>query len=149
MAKANIAAYREAYEKRGSTVGAQRPFPGGAAIGISRQVTVAETDAEALKIAGPAYKVWHDSLTKLWRDNNVEGPSFARNTVDTVEKAIAGGAHIAGSPETVRQQLAEQIDALGVNYLVMAFNIGDMAHEDALRSITLFGEEVMPMLADL
>ncbi|MFT5485232.1 MAG: alkanesulfonate monooxygenase SsuD [Paracoccaceae bacterium] len=149
MAKANIAAYREAYAKRGSTAGAQRPFPGGAAIGISRQVTVAETDEAALKIAGPAYKVWHASLTKLWRENNVEGPSFARNTVDTVEKAIAGGVHIAGSPETVREQLAEQIDALGVNYMVMAFNIGDMAHEDAMRSIALFGEEVMPKLADL
>ncbi len=149
-AKPNIDAFREAYAKRGGkTVGAQRPFPGGAAIGISRQVTVAETDAEALRIAGPAYKVWHASLTKLWRENQVEGPAFARNTVDTVEKAMAGGAHVAGSPETVRQQLAEQIEALGVNYMVIAFNIGSMAHEDALRSITLFGEEVMPKLADL
>ena len=149
MAKANIAAFNEAYAKRGATIGAQRPFPGGAAIGISRQVTVAATDAEALKIAGPAYKVWHDSLTKLWRENNVEGPQFARNTVDSVEKAIAGGTHIAGSPETVCEQLAEQIDALGVNYVISAFNFGDMTHEDALRSITLFGEEVMPKLADL
>ena len=49
----------------------------------------------------------------------------------------------------VREQLAGQIDALGVNYMVIAFNIGDMAHEDAIRSITLFGEEVMPKLADL
>lgn len=149
MAKANIAAFNEAYAKRGATIGAQRPFPGGAAVGISRQVTVAATDAEALKIAGPAYKVWHDSLTKLWRENNVEGPQFARNTVDSVEKAIAGGTHIAGSPETVCEQLAEQIDALGVNYVISAFNFGDMTHEDALRSTTLFGEEVMPKLADL
>ncbi len=149
-AKQNIDAFKEAYAKRGKPpVGPKRPFPGGAAIGISRQVTVAETDAEALKIAGPAYKVWHASLTKLWRENGVEGPGFARNTVDSVEKAIAGGSHIAGSPETVREQLAQQIEALGVNYMVIAFNIGSMAHEDAIRSITLFGEEVMPKLADL
>ena len=148
-AKANIAAFNEAFSKRGQTIGAQRPFPGGVAVGISRQVTVAETDEEALKIAAPAYKVWHASLTKLWRENNVEGPHFARNTVDTVEKAIEGGTHIVGSPDTVREQIAAQIDALGVNYMVIAFNIGDLIHEDALRSITLFGEEVMPKLADL
>ena len=110
---------------------------------------MAETDAEALKIAGPAYKVWHDSLTKLWRENQVEGPAFARNTVDTVEKAMAGGAHIAGSPDTVTEFLAEQIEALGVNYMVIAFNIGSMAHDDAMRSITMFGEQVMPKLESL
>ena len=148
-AKESIDAYKEAYAKRGSALGPRRPFPGGTAIGISRQVTVAATDAEAVKIAGPAYKVWHASLTKLWRENQVEGPSFARNAVDTVEKAMAGGAHVAGSPETVRAELARQIELLGVNYMVIAFNIGSMAHEDALRSITLFGEEVMPKLADL
>jgi len=149
MAKANIAAFNEAFAKRGKPMGVETPFPGGAAIGISRQVTLADTDEAALKIAAPAYKVWHASLTKLWRENNVEGPHLARNTVDTVEKAIAGGSHIVGSPETVREQLAEQIEALGVNYMIIAFNIGDMAHEDALRSITLFGEEVMPKLAGL
>lgn len=149
-AKANIEAFREAYAKRGGKpLGPARPFPEGVAIGISRQVTVAETDEEALRIAGPAYKTWHASLTKLWRENQVEGPGFARNTVDTVEKAMAGGAHIAGSPETVRQLLAEQIETLGVNYMVIAFNIGSMAHEDALRSIEMFGTEVMPKLADL
>lgn len=148
-AKEAIAAYRDAYAKRGKPFGPDRPFPGGTAIGISRQVTVAETDEEALKIAGPAYKVWHDSLTKLWRENQVEGPAFARNTVDTVEKAMAGGAHIAGAPDTVAELLAEQIEALGVNYMVIAFNIGSMAHEDALRSITMFGEEVMPKLESL
>ena len=148
-AKEAIDAYREAYAGRGKPFGPERPFPGGTAIGISRQVTVAETDAEALKIAGPAYKVWHDSLTKLWRENQVEGPAFARNTVDTVEKAMAGGAHIAGSPDTVAELLAEQIEALGVNYMVIAFNIGSMAHDDAMRSITMFGEQVMPKLESL
>ncbi|MGB0632587.1 MAG: LLM class flavin-dependent oxidoreductase [Alphaproteobacteria bacterium] len=148
-AKENIAAYRDAYAKRGKPLGPERPFSGGAAVGISRQVTVADTDEDALRIAGPAYKVWHDSLTKLWRENHVEGPAFARNTVDTVEKAMAGGAHIAGSPDTVAELLAEQIDTLGVNYMVIAFNIGDMAHEDAMRSIGLFGEEVMPKLESI
>ena len=149
MAKANIDTFREAFDKRGRPAGPDRPFEGGVAVAISRQVTVAETDEEALKIAGPAYKVWHASLTKLWRENQVEGPTFARNTVDSVEKAMEGGAHIAGSPATETELLAEQIEALGVNYMVIAFNIGSIAHEDALRSMTLFAEEVKPTLESL
>lgn len=148
-AKPNIDAFKEAYAKRGAPIGPERPFPGGAAIGISRQVTLADTDEAALKIAGPAYKAWHTSLIKLWKENQVEGPAFARSMVDSVEKAMAGGAHIYGSPETVYRHLAEQIETLGVNYMVIAFNIGSIAHEDALRSITLFGEEVMPKLAKM
>ena len=92
------------------------------------------------KIAGAVYK--------LWRENHVKGPSFARYMVDTVERVIAGGAHIARSPETVRDQLAERVDKLGVNYMMIAFNIGNKAHDDAMRSITS-GEEVMPKLAAL
>ena len=149
MAKANIADFREGFAKAGKPIGADTPFNGGVAVGISRQVTVAETDEEAMKLAGPAYKVWHASLTKLWRENQVEGPTFARNAVDSVEKAMEGGAHIAGSPSTVKELLAEQIEALGVNYMVIAFNIGSMSHEDAIRSMTLFAEEVMPDLEAL
>jgi len=149
MAKANIAGFREGFAKAGKPIGADTPFTGGVAVGISRQVTVAETDEEAMKLAGPAYKVWHASLTKLWRENQVEGPTFARNAVDSVEKAMEGGAHIAGSPSTVKELLAEQIEALGVNYMVIAFNIGSMSHEDAIRSMTLFAEEVMSDLEAL
>ena len=82
-------------------------------------------------------------MTKLWRQ--VEGPVFARNTVDTVEKAMAGGAHIAGSPDTVTETGRADRRA-GGELMVIAFNIGNMAHEDAMRSITMFGEEVMPKL---
>ncbi|MEE2998114.1 MAG: LLM class flavin-dependent oxidoreductase [Pseudomonadota bacterium] len=149
MARTNIETFREAYSKNTRPIGPETSFDGGVAVGVSRQVTVAETDREALVVARPAYKVWHDNLTKLWRENQVEGPTFARNAVDSVEKAMKGGAHIAGSPETVTRLLAEQIEMLGVNYMVIAFNIGSMAHEDAMRSITLFGEEVMPKLKAL
>ena len=148
-AKENIAAFRDEFSGANGPLGPNRPFDGGVAIGISRQVTVADTDARALEIAGPAYRVWHDSLTKLWRENQVEGPVFARNAVDSVEKAMAGGAHIAGSPATVRDLLGEQIEALGVNYMIIAFNIGSMKHEDSVRSLTMFAKEVMPALEKL
>lgn len=149
-AKAAIDSYKEAYAKRGGTpIGPERPFPGGTAIGVSRQVTLADTDEDAWRIARPAYKKWHASLIKLWEENKVEGPAFARSMVDSVDKAMAGGAHLVGTPDKVAELLAEQIETLGINYMVIAFNIGDMAHEDAMRSVTLFGEEVMPRLTGL
>lgn len=150
MGRKNIDAYREALAKRGNgPAGPERPFPGGTAVGVSRQVTVAETDEEARRLADPAYRMWHNSLVKLWRENNVQGPAFARDAVDSVDKAMAEGTHIYGSPETVREVLAEQIEALGVNYMVIAFNIGSIAHEDAVRSMQLFASEVKPKLEAL
>lgn len=142
----NIQSFKEAYVGSHSALGSPNAFDGGVAVGISRQVTVAETDEEAIKIAEPAYQVWHNSLTKLWREHQVEGPAFARNAVDSVEKAMSQGLHIAGSPETVKELLGEQIEALGVNYMIIAFNIGSMAHEDSVRSLDMFAEEVMPTL---
>ncbi len=139
-----IAAYKEAYAGRGAPSGPALDFPGGTAIGVNRHVVIAETDADALRIAAPAYERWYASLIKLWVDNNMPGPAFARTTNGEVTAAIAEGSVIVGSPGTVRARIAEQIDALGVNYFTLAFYFGAIAHEDAMRSLSLFAREVMP-----
>jgi alkanesulfonate monooxygenase SsuD/methylene tetrahydromethanopterin reductase-like flavin-dependent oxidoreductase (luciferase family) len=46
-AKANITAFKEAYAKRGRPASPRADFPGGVAIGISRQIVVADTDEAA------------------------------------------------------------------------------------------------------
>ena len=46
-AKTNIDAFREALAKRGAPAQPKAEFKGGVAIGVSRQVVVAETEAEA------------------------------------------------------------------------------------------------------
>ena len=105
-------------------------------------------DEEALQIAAPAYHRWYASLIKLWVDNNLPGPGFARSTQGEVTAAIAEGSVIAGSPETVCARIAEQIAELGVNYFTLAFYFGNIAHEDAMRSLGLFTREVRPHFAD-
>src|SRR5207247_4396537 len=40
---------------------------GAGLVGCGRHIHVAETDAEAMKIAAPAYRAWYDSLVSLWR----------------------------------------------------------------------------------
>jgi alkanesulfonate monooxygenase SsuD/methylene tetrahydromethanopterin reductase-like flavin-dependent oxidoreductase (luciferase family) len=142
-----ILAYKQAYEKSGRPSGPALDFPGGTAIGVNRHIVIADSDDEARRIAVPAYERWHESLLKLWVDHKLEGPAFARATMGDVNIAIEQGSVIAGSPETVRAQIERQIDTLGVNYMTFAFYFGSIAHGDAMRSLGLFVDEVMPKFA--
>ena len=53
-AKASIDAYRDALAKRGAPAQPKPEFAGGAVIGLSRYIFVAESDADARRIAAPA-----------------------------------------------------------------------------------------------
>jgi alkanesulfonate monooxygenase SsuD/methylene tetrahydromethanopterin reductase-like flavin-dependent oxidoreductase (luciferase family) len=148
-AKKAIEGYKEGYAKRNGPSGPALDFPGGTAIGISRHVVVGETMEDAMRIARPAYQRWHQSLVKLWVDNKVEGPAFARGTVADVQTAIDAGTDIIGDPAHVTAEIERQVAELGVNYMVCQFYFGDMAHEDAMRSVELFKTEVMPKVSKL
>jgi alkanesulfonate monooxygenase SsuD/methylene tetrahydromethanopterin reductase-like flavin-dependent oxidoreductase (luciferase family) len=148
-AKNAIAAFKEGYAKRNGPSGPVLDFPGGAAIGISRHVVVGETMEDAMRIARPAYSRWHQSLVKLWVDNKVEGPAFARGTVADVQTARDAGTDIVGDPAYIIAEIERQIEELGVNYMICQFYFGDMAHEDAMRSVELFRTEVMPKVSIL
>ncbi len=139
-----VDAYKAAYAKRGGASGAATGFPGGPAIGVNRHVVVAETDAAAKRIAEPAYDAWYASLTKLWRENKVQGPAITRDTVSHLDEAMKGGSFIVGSPSTVRAEIERQVAAIGVNYFVCGMYFGTMAHGDAMQSLALFADEVMP-----
>jgi alkanesulfonate monooxygenase SsuD/methylene tetrahydromethanopterin reductase-like flavin-dependent oxidoreductase (luciferase family) len=67
----------------------------------------------------------------------------------TFEDGIADGSVIAGTPQTVREQIERQVAELGVNYLLAYLFLGTMTLNDALRSLALFSSEVMPRLAQL
>ena len=38
----------------------------------------------------------------------------------------------------------EALESVGVNLLLMNMNFGDMSHREAMRSLRLFGREVLP-----
>jgi len=56
---------------------------------------------------------------------------------------------IAGSPETVRQQLEECIKGLHIGHLFCLFHNGDMPDWKTRHSTKLFAEKVMPHLRDM
>jgi alkanesulfonate monooxygenase SsuD/methylene tetrahydromethanopterin reductase-like flavin-dependent oxidoreductase (luciferase family) len=57
-----------------------------------------------------------------------------------------GGVALAGSPAAVHEYMEEYV-ATGANYFVCSFQWGDLSHEQAMRSIELFTNEVMPRYA--
>jgi alkanesulfonate monooxygenase SsuD/methylene tetrahydromethanopterin reductase-like flavin-dependent oxidoreductase (luciferase family) len=62
---------------------------------------------------------------------------------------LAHGGVIAGSPQTVRAAIEQQVGELGINYLLTYPFLGTMTLKEALRSLSLFSSEVMPHLAKL
>ena len=149
QAKKTIDGYKLGFKKRGKPSGPALDFNDGTVIGISRHIVVGETMEEAMKIARPAYSRWHQSLIKLWVENKVEGPAFARGTVSDIQTAIEAGTDIVGNPEQVCKEITRQVKELGVNYMLCQFYFGDMSHEDAMRSINLFKSEIMPQVSKL
>ena len=114
-------------------------------MGICRFIVVGETDREAEALAARAYPVWHASFFELFHRYGQKpvqttwAPSFA--------EMQASGLAFAGAPATVAKALRSQLELVDANYLVGQFVFGDMSLAESLKSVALFGENVMPELA--
>ena len=151
FAKRNIDAFRAALATRGGPASPKPEFPGGTVIGVQRHIFVADTDAEATRFAKPAMERHLAHLNWL-RVKHGAGSVDTRFNVPrgaTFEEAVADGSTIAGSPQTVLAELEKQTAELGINYLLTYLFLGTMSLADAMRSLALFRDEVMPKLAAL
>ena len=148
-ALACVDAFKKGLQKRGSGAAVPKPdIPGGVVIGVNRQAVVADTDADAKRIAKPAFDRWYSSLSKLEREH-VAGPRYVTHVTGDMDAALKSGQMIAGTPDTVRAEIERQVREIGVNYMNFSLFFGTLALEDALRSVTLMAREVMPTLAAL
>ena len=100
-------------------------------------MVVAETDAGALAIARRAYPRWRQSFRWLFDRHGVE-PRITALYPPTFDELRAIDNGVAGSPRTVRDFLAAEIEASGANYLLSWFAFGDMT----LRGIAPVGGAV-------
>jgi alkanesulfonate monooxygenase SsuD/methylene tetrahydromethanopterin reductase-like flavin-dependent oxidoreductase (luciferase family) len=152
-------------------------------IGLVMHAVLAETEAEAIRVATPAWEAYRYNLgtprrleaerRKLTQfigradsgDRRGKRPERhmaveERRDLDEALAALSeselaersqrrrapGGINagvMAGTPETIKPWLAEYLTT-GANYLVISFQWGDISHEDAMRSVKLWTEEVMP-----
>ena len=150
FAKTNIDAYRVALAKRGGVEQPKAEFKGGAAIGALRNIVIADTDAEARRIAEPAAK---SHLAQLNHLRSTRGSQEFANRLNVPRAAsldgmIEEGTYIIGTPDTVIQTLRRQADELGTNYVLAYMMFGDMSLSDAMRSLRLFKTEVMPVISE-
>jgi alkanesulfonate monooxygenase SsuD/methylene tetrahydromethanopterin reductase-like flavin-dependent oxidoreductase (luciferase family) len=131
-----IKAYRAARAKHGFA-------QDGTLIGVSRHIVVAESDEAALAIARRAYPRWRASFRWLFARHGAEPRVIGiyPPTFDELTKLDNG---CAGSPDTVRRWIAEQIAVNDCNYFVPQLAFGDMTLKEALRAIELISKEIMP-----
>jgi alkanesulfonate monooxygenase SsuD/methylene tetrahydromethanopterin reductase-like flavin-dependent oxidoreductase (luciferase family) len=115
-------------------------------MGVNRHIVVAPTSEQAREIARDAYRPWRRHMEKLWADHNVPFPLKA-SLPDEFDALQDHGDAIAGTPAEVRDYIAAEIAAAGINYYVCDFVFGTIGFDDARRSIRLFAEEVMPAFA--
>ena len=107
-------------------------------------VAVCEDGEEALAIARRAYKQWHNSFMKLWRDHNM--PPIGVAYPPEIDGFIENGMAAVGTVRHVRDLLQAQLEESGANYLGCRFAFGDLTFAESARTVDLFVCEVMPHL---
>ena len=65
------------------------------------------------------------------------------------DQEVEHGSMYVGAPETVARRIAAAAKALGIARFDMKYSQGTLAHEKLMRSITLYGEKVIPLVRDM
>ncbi len=105
-------------------------------LGIHSPGHVADSDARARDELWPHYQGMRNRIgaERGW------GPTSRAE----FDREVAAGSLYVGSPETVARKIAATVRALGASRFDMKYSAGTLPHELMLRSIELFGREVMP-----
>ena len=109
-------------------------------LGAMRQMFIAETDAEALAVAQPAYADWYKSITQLWHRHG----DHAYDQFFDWDAGLAGETVLVGSVAKVREQILRLVAETGINYVVGSFAWGSLSPAHSQRSLELFISEIMP-----
>jgi len=133
QARAVFDAFKDAWNRAHGGKGLTMPKAG-----LARNVYVAETDQQAEERGKFGSQGFYASLAYLWRKYNV-----SHAALEEVHRASAATL-IAGTPETVRARIEQELEQSGANYMMVRFAYGDLTHEESVRSLQLFSSEVMP-----
>ncbi len=113
-----------------------------------------DDDTEARQIGGPA-ALWYTSMLSTilgdWRGKEVPGYEYygainraaAGQSTANMGTLIDSGVYCIGDPERCIR-IIELYEAAGVDQLICFMQAGRIPHEKIMRSIALFGEQVIP-----
>lgn len=131
---------------------------------VSRHVFVAPTDAQAKEQAGPYLQQLYGRRAQLWEQPAIRDMAKARNTERSFAYSTHGAHHmpigavandplvksegpsILGSPDTVIRRIKEDQAAIGSGLQITSLPFGPMPPQVAMKSLELFGKEVLPHL---
>jgi alkanesulfonate monooxygenase SsuD/methylene tetrahydromethanopterin reductase-like flavin-dependent oxidoreductase (luciferase family) len=109
--------------------------------GISRHVYIGKSDAQAWEEATVALRDFNDNTGFL---QATRGDNRRKDYLNQLDARRAEGLYIAGSPNSVREEVRRQLEITGSNYFVGSFAFGSLSTEQTMNSLRLFAEEVMP-----
>ncbi|MBC7725225.1 MAG: LLM class flavin-dependent oxidoreductase [Burkholderiaceae bacterium] len=134
---ARFAAYADLYRRALTQLG-KPVLP----IGVHSPGHIAETDELAREQLWPDYRIMRDRIgaERGW------GPT-TRAEFD--QEAGEHGSLYVGSPETVARKIAATATLLGLSRFDLKYSAGPLPHERLLRSIELYGTQVIPRVREL
>lgn len=128
----HIDLYHRALMQRGLS-----PLP----VGVHSPGHVADTDEQAREELWPP---WREMRNRIGAERGWGPTSRAE-----FEREIAAGSLYVGAPETVARRIAATAGALGLARFDMKYSAGTLAHDTLMRSIELYGREVIPRVRAL
>jgi alkanesulfonate monooxygenase SsuD/methylene tetrahydromethanopterin reductase-like flavin-dependent oxidoreductase (luciferase family) len=133
--KEQIEVYKWALDECG------KPFPD--ELPMRREVFVAETREEALRLAGPYLKKKYDAYQNWGQGDQL--PEGDRN-LGLAFNELAGDRFIIGSPDDVTEQIVNLNKEVGTNHLIMSIQWADMPHSLTMDTLAILGEKVIPQV---
>jgi probable LLM family oxidoreductase len=110
-------------------------------IGLHSHGYVADSDEQAREELWPHHKGMRDRIgaERGW-------PPVTRASFD--QEADQGSLYV-GAPQTVARKIAATAKALGLARFDMKYSAGTLPHDKLMRSITLYGSKVIPLVREL
>jgi alkanesulfonate monooxygenase SsuD/methylene tetrahydromethanopterin reductase-like flavin-dependent oxidoreductase (luciferase family) len=124
-------------------------------MGLMREIYVASSDKSAREEARDHWVYFWERRGggRSYGGHDQGGASTLLNTgrkqeLLDMDRSIADGSFICGSPETVTRQIKEIATRAGADTFLGEFTFGALAHDQATQSLNLFIAEVMPALRE-
>lgn len=110
-------------------------------VGLHSPGHIAQTDQEAWEEAYPGFEAMNNTIGRErgW-------PPY--NRMRFQHDVGPEGALYVGSPETVARKIADTVRTLGAERFDMKFSTGTLSHAKMMRSIELFGTQVVPLVRE-
>ena len=110
-------------------------------IGVHSPGHIADRDEQAREELWPSWREMRDRIggERGW------GPTSRAE----FEREIETGSLYVGAPETVARKIARTAQGLGLARFDMKYSSGTLAHDKLMRSIELYGREVIPRVREL